>query len=87
MPKSTASDKFQGLCLQAMNGCQTISSFDGLPSEIREIVRNSSFNLCPACLLDMAGGQKGDIRSAIGQMEHLIRCEEIKNEPNTEGIR
>lgn len=49
-----ADTEFQGLCLVNAAGSQTIEAYDGLPSEVRAIVRDAPYNLCPACLSEIA---------------------------------
>ena len=72
-----ASDRFQGLCLIEMAGSETIEAFDRLPPYARELVRNSSFNLCAACVAEQAM-PLNDYKFAIQRMEAMIRCEEVK---------
>jgi hypothetical protein len=80
MPKTEASDRFQGLCLMAYKGSETIWVYDNLPPAARELVRNSSFNICAACLMNL-DGQRRDYKSVIENMENMIRCEEVNGEP------
>lgn len=89
MPKMEASDRFQGLCLMAMEGSQFMSIHDRFPPEVRVRASLSPFNLCAACLYDIAGSlavaeighwhpKPKHYLSAIERMESLIRCEEVK---------
>jgi len=87
MPKMQASDKFQGLCLQSSQGSMFMSYYDVMPPATRELVRNSSFNLCAACVRDRAVIQAGrqmlnfpllqHYELAVKEMETMIRCEEV----------
>jgi len=82
-----ASDKFQGLCLESGQGSRFMPAFDAMPSATRELVRNSSFNLCAACVHDRAVIQaerqmlnyplQQHYQLAVKEMETMIRCEEV----------
>lgn len=88
MPKMEASDKFQGLCLQSMEGWQLMGDYDQMPRQIRERLSNSAFNICPACVYviarDMAAQNHCNTpnfhhySSAIDSMENMLRCEEVQ---------
>lgn len=89
MPKMEASDRFQGLCLLSMEGSQFMSSHDNFPPEVRVRSSSSPFNLCAACIHDIALGysiqetgqwlpKPRHYLSAIERMENQIRCEEVK---------
>jgi hypothetical protein len=54
MSQMEASERFQGLCLIAMEGSKTIIKYDYQSPQVRAMIRNSSFNLCAACVQDMA---------------------------------
>lgn len=75
-------DQFQGICRIAMDGWEFMDIFDLLPLKSREALRNSTFNLCTACVVE-AAHKMGDSEStsnilrAIEQIEHQIRCEEV----------
>ncbi len=86
MPKMQASDKFQGLCLESSQGSMFMSYYDVMPPATRELVRNSSFNLCAACVQHMAYKYKQanqpallpqHYELAVKEMETMIRCEEV----------
>ena len=80
MPKMEASDRFQGLCLENEPGAgrKYLYIYDMLPPYARELVRNSSFNLCLACLEGLAVRQTTSWPVAIKRMETMIRCKEVK---------
>lgn len=85
--KMEMSDKFQGLCLESMQGKDLIGNYDIMPPQIRELVCNSNFNICPACLCDMAiefankrlehYPTPEDYKRALEQMESMIRNMEV----------
>lgn len=50
--KNITRDTFQGMCLQAYDGRQTIALMDYFSPEIRKRIAESPFNLCPACIYD-----------------------------------
>ena len=87
MRKMEASDKFQGLCLVSYQGSDFMLVYDAMPPSVRELVRNSSFNLCAACVRDMAMSQAllqnttyvspQHYELAVKEMETMIRCEEV----------
>ena len=83
------SDKYQGLCLVDYRGSETIAQYDKMSPEARQLVRNSSFNICPACIMDIARElafrrtndlipDLWDYQCAIHRMETQIRCEEVQ---------
>lgn len=74
---------FQGKCLQSTNGATwMVSHFDGMPSSIRRRLRESPFNLCAACVGDLAlakvmrnsMGMEKAYLSSINEMEEMIRA-------------
>lgn len=76
-------DRFQGLCLQSEDGWEFMSTFDEMPWEVRNELRNSPFNLCPACVFDVAykigsSCEPFFLIKAIREMEQMIRCEEVQ---------
>jgi hypothetical protein len=56
MARMQANERFQGLCLVSDRdaGVKYISICDTLPKAVRERLHNSPFNLCAACLEDIA---------------------------------
>ena len=91
MSKNLATDLFQGACLVQKDGAgaKYMPYYDYMPSEIRELARNSSYNLCPACILQRANEMKHSYRDAgitdsiyyrkaIMEMETEIRMMEQK---------
>lgn len=69
-------DKFQGLCLQSNEGWQHMNMFDRMPPSLRRRLAYSPFNLCPACVRDVALGSAIDQEDAIARLENAIRrCE------------
>jgi len=78
-----ANDKFQGLCLEDRQGKDFIGKYDIMPPRIRELVRNSSFNICAACLQKEANQRARkrnlfnvteiDYKIALKKMEDMIR--------------
>ena len=83
-----ASDRFQGLCLINAKGSEFMSYYDTMPAETRKLVRNSSFNLCAACIVNRAVDKaiKQQLNRplprhyelAVKEMENMIRCEETQ---------
>lgn len=87
MSRMEASDRFQGLCLVEMAGSETIETFDGLPPYARELIRNSSINLCAACVEQAAWHIAGDAElrpvhfaTAVVEMERAV----LRSENNGE---
>ena len=85
MPKMEASDGYQGLCLVAAQGRLYMHNYDALPAPVRNRLKNSPFNICAACVYQLAENQSTDpaiteaeFMAAIAQMERQILCEEIK---------
>lgn len=92
MPKIEASDRFQGLCLQSCPGSEFMVNYDHLPPQVRARSSSSPFNLCAACIEDIAARladtdnvrwhpQSRHYLAAIESMENMIRCEEVNGEP------
>lgn len=80
-----ATDKFQGKCLINSEGWQYMRwVFDRFPPRVRERLRDSPFNICAACVGDVAnlgvGGSELAYLDAIDQIEARIRA----GEPTTE---
>lgn len=74
-----ARQRFQGLCLQSTEGSRWMNlHFDALPPAVRERLRESPFNLCPACVADiaygtgMSGSAKERMMKAIDIMEEQV---------------
>jgi len=61
--------RFQGLCLEAEEGWKHMSSYDKMPPDIRKRLRESPFNLCPACVI-----MKDNKMRQIHMMESMIRA-------------
>ena len=88
MTKLIPNDDFQGMCLVALSGNVTITVFDTLPPTVKEAIRNSSFNLCRACVVDAANQLANDrlenypllndYHSAIKAFETSLMCQEVK---------
>lgn len=64
-------------CLINEAGWQYMAIFDGFPPETREMLRNSPFNLCAACVGDVLHHNLA--ADVISKMEHKIRCMEEKD--------
>lgn len=69
---------FQGKCLQSSEGKGyrwMEQHFDRMPPEVRARLRVSDFNLCSACVYDLAwDGKRWDFIKAIEIMEEQIRA-------------
>lgn len=73
-------DRFQGMCLQSVEGRDLMNSFDQLPPLARNRLRQSPFNICPACVND-AVNERGrfhditpsDYEEVISSFENQIR--------------
>lgn len=44
--------RYQGKCFQDFSGSRTISDFDNLHQEIRQLFWNTRINICPLCVQD-----------------------------------
>lgn len=77
-------DRFQGLCLASEDGAgaKYIYMYDQFPPQIRELIRNSTANICMACLhsisielraKDRFLSQEGALRMALYKMEAQVR--------------
>lgn len=73
----------QADCLegQGANGREFIGIFDDEPAEIRPLIRESKYNLCPACArskaFELAGYEEPETKhweAAIELMEYQISC-------------
>jgi hypothetical protein len=67
-----ATDRFQGSCFEALDGYQFMNHFDYLAESERKLVRNSRFNLCPACLGEIRDMSRCSVEVAIRLMEAEI---------------
>lgn len=73
--------RFQGNCLQSMEGSKFMKYYDNYPPEVKSRLRESPYNLCVACVDDLAwesgmrGSQKECMIKAIEMMEDMIRAE------------
>jgi hypothetical protein len=86
--KMEASNKFQGLCLVAVEGYRLMEHYDYLPPMVRKRLQDSPFNLCPACVMELTAERASKLRArqldpqfylhAIETMENMIRCEEVQ---------
>lgn len=48
-------EKYQGICFESSEGWKHMREYDSLPSYMRKLLRESPYNICPACL-NMCGG-------------------------------
>lgn len=75
---------FQGLCLQSSEGRMYMGTYDGMPPEARKRAAYSSYNLCAACIFDVAKNLNNGIMTneskflcaAISAMERTIMEQE-----------
>lgn len=79
----------QGKCLISRKEPAFMLKFDDFPPEVRERLRNSSYDLCSHCVHDICGQMMCDDRGrsgrrlysygiqAIDRMEHQIRRQEV----------
>lgn len=65
--------RFQGKCLEASEGWLYMDDFDMMPPPVRERLRMSDFNLCPACI-GWLGDNHASYELRIKRMEDMIRA-------------
>ena len=68
----------QGFCLLNNKNPQYMLTFDHLSPSDRQYIRDCSYDLCIACLGELAHTMSGDLKAAADSMVWQIRCEEIK---------
>ncbi len=73
-------DRFQGSCLVANEGRFYMVIYDIFPPEIRLRLQSSTYNLCAACVQDIATRKKLTYIDAIRQMEAQIRASEAASD-------
>lgn len=74
--QNLANDKFQGMCLEGVEGHETIRFHDDLPQAVRKALQNSPFNICAACLQDTYWSNPPDQLSDVtenGRIERYLR--------------
>lgn len=73
-----ARQRFQGKCLQSKEGRIFMDIYDECPSEVKNRLMNSPYNLCVACVRDiaygtgMSGSPKERMMKAIDIMEEQV---------------
>ena len=53
-PSDDTRQRFQGKCLQGLEGSKFMSDFDRLPATVRSRLASSDFNLCAVCVQEIA---------------------------------
>jgi hypothetical protein len=54
-----------------------MDTFDDFPPAIRQRLRDSPYNLCAECILEVAGFSSNELLHAIEAMEAAIRKERL----------
>jgi hypothetical protein len=53
-------DKFQGICLESVEGWKTIEYYDILPPLVKKRIQSSFINICCVCILERTFWSKDD---------------------------
>ena len=69
---SDTRQRFQGKCFVALEGKDFMYVYDNMPTSVRERLKNSPFNICPACVMTEFDGNYSE---AIDKIEAAILAE------------